>query len=127
MEPEVETVLGRLRGIRVEAGGGGSSSRPLHVYRGIPYAAAPIGDLRFRAPVAQEPWAGIRDARDFGPSPMQSKSSLFSGGLPGNGVREVSEDCLNLNVWAPAGGSGLPVMVWVCGGAYLTGGTCIET
>jgi para-nitrobenzyl esterase len=54
---------------------------------------------------------------------------MFAGGLPGNTVREVSEDCLTVDVWTPAGSNGdrLPVLVWICGGAYLTGGSAVET
>lgn len=70
------------------------------VFRGIPYGQAPVGPLRFQAPAPVEAWDGVRDAHEFGGSDL--------------------DDGLRLNVWSPnPGTSGLPVMVWICGGAYL--------
>src|SRR5581483_3670490 len=125
MEAVVETSHGRVRGAVEQTG-----EHAVQVFRGIPFAAAPSGRRRLRGAEAAEPWAGERDSRHFGPSPLQSKSSVFAGGLPGNSVGEISEDCLSLNVWAPCGDpppGGRAVMVWFYGGAFLTGGTCIET
>ena len=121
MEVRIDTPQGRIRGLRLPAG--------LELYRGIPYAARPVGRLRFRAPVPAEPWAGTRDGTWGRPSPVQSRSSVFSGTLPGNRVEAVDEDCLTVDVWTPAAGDGgrRPVIVWICGGAYLTGGSAIET
>ena len=119
MEPLVEIDAGRVRG-RWEPPG-------VQVFRGIPYASAPIGTRRFRSPHPVEPWPGTLRADRFGPAPMQSVSSIYAGGLPANRVGEVSEDCLTANVWSPGPGAGRPVMVWVFGGAYLTGGSAIET
>lgn len=121
MEVEIETSLGRLRGRRVPPG--------VAAFRGIPYAAPPTGPLRFQAPLPPEPWAGVRDATEARPSPVQSRSNMFSGGLPGNTVSTVSEDCLTVDVWTPAAGDGgrRPVVVWICGGAFLTGGSAVET
>src|SRR5579871_555811 len=98
MKVEVDTALGRLRGRREAPG--------VDVYRGIPYAAAPVGARRFRAPEPPAPWTGVRDATGGSPSPVQSGSSIFSGGLPGNRVGTVDEDCLTVDVWTPAGGDG---------------------
>lgn len=83
----------------------------LTVYLGIPFAAPPVGDLRWRAPQFAAKWAGIRQAKQFGPPP-------FQGG-------KGSEDCLYLNVWTPAKSAGghLPVLVWIYGGAFNWGAT----
>lgn len=126
MEPLVETSGGKVRGVAAAAGDG----RTVHVYRGIPYAAPPVGRLRFRSPQPASPWSGVLDASAFGPSPVQSNSNLYGGGLPGNRVGPADEDCLTLNWWTPARpapAGGWPVMFWVFGGAYLTGGSSIET
>ncbi len=89
-------------------------------WRGVPFAAAPLGPLRFRPPEAPSAWDGVRDASRFGPAAPQPASPLqvFVGGQPGS----WSEDCLYLNVFAPAeGGGGRPVMVWIHGGAFIGG------
>jgi para-nitrobenzyl esterase len=88
----------------------------LRVFRGIPYAAAPVGELRWRAPRPHVPWSGVRAAYEFGAACPQA---------PSKDVKhfDMSEDCLTLNVWAPANrpARGLPVMVWLHGGAFETG------
>ncbi|MGA8370516.1 MAG: carboxylesterase family protein [Acidimicrobiales bacterium] len=124
MTPTVEVATGRLQGLSARAG---RSKRTVLAFHGIPYAADPVGPLRFRAPQPPEPWGGVRDATEFGPASMQSGASPFSGTIPGNHVAAVSERCLTLDVWAPDQAGGLPVLVWVSGGAFLTGGTGIET
>ena len=85
-------------------------------FQGIPYAAAPVGELRWRPPAPVEPWAGTRDATAPGAICPQQ-------GLPGGGQGAAqSEDCLFLNVWAPREADGpLPVMVWIHGGGYRLG------
>jgi para-nitrobenzyl esterase len=106
---QAQTQLGRLEG----------EQRNGHVvFRGIPFAKPPTGELRFRAPQAPEPWTGVRPARAFGPSAMQSLS-----GLTGNTVPEpLSEDCLYLNVYTPAvDGRRRPVFFWIHGGAFVSG------
>jgi len=88
------------------------------MWRGIPYAAPPVGDLRFRAPRPAAPWAGEFDASDFGPVAPQDRTGQFTGppvGIP------MDEDCLTINVMAPQQGRALPVMVWIHGGAYSVG------
>ncbi len=81
-------------------------------FKGIPYAAPPVHDLRWRLPQPVTPWPGVRAAEAFGPSCMQPDK------VP------KSEDCLTLNVWRPAAASApLPVMVWIYGGALVHGQT----
>ena len=89
---------------------------------GIPYAADPIGDRRFRSPQPPAPWSGVRDALEFGNIAPQVPTKLIP--IP-PGVK-IAENCLNLNVWAPAekapaSHSKRPVMVWIHGGAYFVG------
>jgi para-nitrobenzyl esterase len=97
----------------------GTDDGQVKVWKGIRYGAPPVGDLRWRAPVAPDPWTDIADATAFGPVSPQPKSPIPLG--PGT---RVDEDCLFLNVWAPSGaeaGDTKPVMVWVHGGAYIFG------
>ncbi|WP_025721151.1 carboxylesterase/lipase family protein [Paenibacillus sp. 1-18] len=111
----VHTRLGQLRG---ESGNG------YYVWKGIPYAQPPVGALRFHAPQPLKAWKGVRAATRFGPICPQPLPSADS--MTGNLVEppEQSEDCLYLNVWAPASEApveGRPVMVWIHGGAFVTG------
>ncbi len=108
--PEVRTAAGTLRGTR-EAG--------TVVFRGIPFAEPPVGALRFAAPRRTPGWVGVREALAFGPPPPQ-------GGHFGMGARAqeaMGDDWLTVNVWSPDPGpdAGLPVMVWIQGGAYVIG------
>lgn len=105
----VTTAQGRVAGHAVRAG-------RVRAFLGIPYAAPPVGALRWRAPQPPAPWSGVREAAGFGPDCPQAPNPLFRAPCQ-------DEDCLYLNVWAPAdvGAGGLPVMVWVHGGGFVGG------
>lgn len=107
----VQTGCGWIRGVREES---------VLVFRGIPYAQPPIGPLRFRPPHKPMAWGGVRDACSYGPAPMQVGSPITA--QMGLEPPEVHEDCLYLNVWTPAADNARrPVLVWLYGGAWVTG------
>jgi para-nitrobenzyl esterase len=109
----VETGLGRIEGIT--RGG-------VRIFRGIPFARPPVGELRFRPPRPVEAWTGVRDATRFGASAPQPP--LLLAARPGMDVGPQDESCLFLNVYAPAGarpGDRKPVMVWIHGGGFVIG------
>jgi para-nitrobenzyl esterase len=98
----------------------GSTSGPIHVFRGIPYARPPVGELRWRPPEEPRPWTRPLEALQFGPIAPQNPSQLEQ--LFGADRPEQSEDCLSLNVWTPGLDDGRrPVLVWLHGGAFVTG------
>ena len=107
----VQTATGAVRGL---------SARGLKFWRGMPYAAAPLGVRRLRAPDPVVPWDGVRDATAFGPVAPQDRNGQFLGPKPNV---PMDEDCLTINVIAPAKATSepLPVMVFVHGGAYSVG------
>ena len=88
----------------------GEQMGAVRVFRGVPFAQPPVGALRFRAPEPVKPWKGLRDATRFGAAALQPGVNFAT-----------SEDCLFLNIWAPAGKGPFPFYVWIHGGGF-TGG-----
>jgi para-nitrobenzyl esterase len=113
MDCAVQIESGRLRGA--------ASAEPgVCVFKGIPYAAPPLGDLRWRSPQPAVPWQGERSALAFGPRCVQPNRREHS--ISYYGPEAENEDCLYLNVWSGAAAGGkLPVMVWFHGGAFFVG------
>jgi para-nitrobenzyl esterase len=111
--------------VRTTAGlleGAASADGMIRVFKGVPYAAPPVGPLRWKPPQPAIPWNGVRQAKAFGPHAVQGSefSGIFVFRDPG-----PSEDCLTLNLWIPANGSPdqLPVMIWIHGGSFKRGGS----
>src|ERR1700685_283743 len=113
----VQIDTGRVRGLIVGA------ADDVQAYRGIPYAAPPVGALRWQPPQPALAWSGVRACYEFGSAAPQKPVPML-GFLPGMAQNTPSsEDCLYLNVGAPAraGAKPLPVLVWIHGGGYLFG------
>ncbi len=109
------TALGDLQGIE---------SGDVLIFRNVPYAAPPLGALRFAPPAPASPWSGLRDATAHGPIGPQPPSRLRAA--MGDFERPQSEDCLTLTIATPAITGARPVIVWLHGGAYLTGGGSLD-
>lgn len=108
MELTVNTQYGKIRGFEDDG---------LNKWFGIPYAAAPVGELRFKRTRPCPPWEGVKETVKFSPAPYQFMASL-SKNAP---EPPQSEDCLYLNVWAPKDAENCPVFVWIYGGANASG------
>lgn len=107
----IETKSGKVQGY---------NEKGVEVYKGIPYAEPPIGDLRFSPPVVKKHWDGVLEAKEYGPFAFQGYTMLeeYFGKL-----EPESEDCLYLNIWTPAADNERrPVMFWIHGGAFIMGG-----
>lgn len=105
----VRTVSGAVSGVTADG---------LSAWKGVPFAAPPVGGLRWRPPQPAAAWQGVRSAERAGPAcPQPARGE--AGGIGAPALQ--SEDCLTLNIYAPAGASNLPVMVWIHGGAFRLG------
>ncbi|HET7562618.1 MAG TPA: carboxylesterase family protein [Rhodanobacteraceae bacterium] len=108
--PVATTLNGQLQG---------ANEGQLVVFKGIPYAAPPVGDLRWKAPAPAKQWHGVRQATAYGPAcyqPGPKLSSIYEGKpVP------MSEDCLTVNIWAPRDAHNAPVFFWIYGGALWNG------
>nr|WP_297506984.1 carboxylesterase family protein [uncultured Caulobacter sp.] len=114
-QPVVRAPAGAFRGV---------AQGELRVFKGLPYAAPPVGALRWKPPAPAPVSAGVRDASDFGPACPQPKPR--TGGIYASVLKSMSEDCLTLNVWTPAKAGKVPVLVWIHGGS-LVGGSSSES
>ncbi|HTT05137.1 MAG TPA: carboxylesterase family protein [Steroidobacteraceae bacterium] len=108
--PIVTIGTGRLQGVLADG---------VESFKGVPYAAPPLGKLRWMAPQPAQPWGGVRQARAFVHDCAQQPFPYDAAPLR----TTPSEDCLYLNIWRPRGAHGLPVMVWIYGGGFVNGGT----
>ena len=107
----IETKSGNIQGYKANG---------IEIFKGIPYAEPPVGDLRFSPPVSKEKWGELLDATEYGYCPYQGYTQLED--ITGK-LQPESEDCLNLNIWTPCiDNKKRPVMFWIHGGAFIMGG-----
>uniref|UniRef100_B0SWT0 Carboxylic ester hydrolase n=1 Tax=Caulobacter sp. (strain K31) TaxID=366602 RepID=B0SWT0_CAUSK len=109
-QPVVHAPAGALRGVALDG---------LEVFKGVPYAAPPVGARRWAPPAEAPAWQGVRDAAAFGPACVQPKPR--GGSIYAEAPMPISEDCLSLNVWSPKGARKAPVLVWIHGGSLVSG------
>jgi para-nitrobenzyl esterase len=105
-DPPAGTIAGKVEG-------------DLRVFKGIPYAQPPVGARRWQPPGAMPRWEGVRNATAFGPACFQPETKLSN--VYSNDPMPMSEDCLTLNIWAPADARNAPVFFWIYGGALWGG------
>ena len=115
-QPTTRVSSGELRGTR-EAG--------VDRYLGVPYAAAPVGDLRFAQPVPSPGWQGVRDAGRMGPTAPQNPYGAATAPYLAN-IIDPGDEFLNANIWAPTAAHDRPVMVWVHGGSSAHGSNALD-
>lgn len=125
--PEVATDMGRVRGFSEVVSG-----KNLDIFYGIPFAAPPLGELRFRPPVQKEAWRGVLDATQLPNSCFQDYDYFFgnfSGSTMWNPNTHLSEDCLYLNLWVPRinpSDKDKAVLVWIYGGGFYSGSSTLD-
>lgn len=103
----------------------GYANNNIHIFKGVPFAQPPMGELRWKAPLPHQPWQGVKECKEFGPSPIQNKPQPFYAWSEEFIAKPepLSEDCPYLNVWTPAlePKEKLPVFVWIYGGGLNSG------
>ncbi|USQ93914.1 carboxylesterase/lipase family protein [Caulobacter sp. RL271] len=109
-QPIVRAPAGAVQGVKQDG---------LEIFRGIPYAAPPVGQGRWKPPAAAPAWPGVRDATAFGPACFQPPPR--PGSIYADPLEAMSEDCLSLNIWTPAKARKAPVLVWIHGGSLISG------
>lgn len=120
MEAMVKTKQGMIEGIQ-------SNDGKTRIFKGVPYAQPPVGQLRFRRPQEREPWQGVLPCKVFSPKCPQAdltKEGFYAKEFYENDLTTMNEDCLYLNIWTPADAtpeSRLPVLFWIHGGAFMHG------
>lgn len=119
----VQTAAGKVSGST-------NANGDVHIFKGIPFAAPPVGALRWKAPQPVQPWTDVKVCDKFSASPMQNKPTPFMMYTPEFLIPEqpISEDCLYLNVWTAAKSAKeeRPVIVWIYGGGFVSGGSACD-